>query len=123
MKLLGALLLIELTDLVQAAPASHGLADPAEQPLFTAVAPNPLDPSFIYNTSLGEIRISVGEGVSVTGLVDSEGNALFTPIWGYGTEELGHTWPGRTFEVQSEEPLRVINSSFSIFTHFTWPSP
>ncbi len=30
-----------------------------------------------------------------------------TPVWGYGDSSMGYTWPGRTFEVKSGEPLEV----------------
>ncbi|CAB9524162.1 Multicopper oxidase LPR1 homolog [Seminavis robusta] len=93
---------------VVAEVASTGLADPAHQTLFSVDLPNPLDPSFLFQTSTTTtIEVTVGTGVSDTGLVDANGDKLPTPIWGYGTEATGHTWPGRTFEVTSDEPLRV----------------
>jgi spore coat protein A, manganese oxidase len=95
-----------------AAPASVGLADPSLQSIFKTTAPNPLDPRFRFNTSLGLIEVGVGVGKARTGLVDANGVRLETPIWGYGTEETGYTWPGRTFEVQSRVTLKVrwVNS-------------
>ena len=93
---------------VSGSPASDGLSDPDKQPKFTTIAPNPLDPSFIYDTSTGSVQVSVSEGVSETGLLGPDGvTPVTTPVWGYGTPELGYTWPGRTFEVQSGETLTV----------------
>jgi len=55
---------------------------------------------------LGEIEVSIGEGTARTGLLNAQGEELVTPIWGYGQDD-DHTWPGKTFEVQSDDPLRV----------------
>jgi hypothetical protein len=85
-----------------------GLADPAFQDLFTTEVPNPLDPSFLYDGSSGMLQVSVSAGVAETGLKDNNGNLLSTPIWGYGIDdEIGHTWPGRTFVVTAGTPLNV----------------
>jgi FtsP/CotA-like multicopper oxidase with cupredoxin domain len=83
-----------------------GLSDPAAQPKFMEPVPNALDPGFIYDTSKGKIKVAVGPTVQETGLVDAAGNRLSTPLWGYGSDKF-YTWPGRTFEVQSGEPLEV----------------
>jgi len=92
---------------IDAVPVSSGLSDPDKQPKFTTIAPNPLDPSFKYDTSYGVIQISIGEGTSDTGLVGPDGiTPLSTKIWGYGTRGT-HTWPGKTFEVQSGVTLMV----------------
>jgi spore coat protein A len=84
----------------------HGLSDPAEQPKFMEPVPNALDPGFIYDTSKGKIKVAVGPTVQETGLVDAAGHRLSTPLWGYGSDKF-YTWPGRTFEVRSGEPLEV----------------
>jgi hypothetical protein len=85
-----------------------GLADPALQDLFTMEVPNPLDPSFLYDDSSGILQVSVSAGIAETGLKDSNGNLVSTPIWGYGIDDdIGHTWPGRTFVVTAGKPLRV----------------
>jgi len=106
--LLGSTWLISLPyDAVLAAPLSDGLIDPAMQPMFSVMLPNPLDPSFIYNTSSGYIEVSVSEGEVETGLVDADGEPLSTKIWGYGTPDSSYTWPGRTFQVQRGETMRV----------------
>lgn len=78
------------------------------QPKFINVAPNPLDPFFVYDTSSGVIEVTVSNGTADTGLVGPDGvTQVSTPIWGYGAPELGYTWPGRTFVVQSNELLSV----------------
>ncbi|MBW2160397.1 MAG: multicopper oxidase domain-containing protein, partial [Deltaproteobacteria bacterium] len=84
----------------------YGLSDPAGQPKFMEPVPNALDPGFIYDTSKGKIKVAVGPTVQETGLVDAAGNRLSTPLWGYGSDKF-YTWPGRTFEVRSGEPLEV----------------
>jgi spore coat protein A len=101
------LLLLQSAKIALAAEASPGLMDPSTQPVFQVVVPNPLDPSFIYNTSSGEIDVSVGEGVAETGLVASDSSPILTRVWGYGTPELGYTWPGRTFVQESYQTLNV----------------
>ena len=84
-----------------------GLSDPALQPKFTTAVPNALDPGFIYDTSKGSIKVAVGETVQNTGLVALDGlTPVPTPLYGYGDKGL-YTWPGRTFQVRSYEPLEV----------------
>jgi len=100
-----------------AATQGPGLSDPALQPKFQAVVPNALDPGFIFDTGDGAIRVGVGQTVQQTGLVDGGGNPVSTTVWGYGqltgnpkkprVPGLGYTWPGRTFQVRSYEPLEV----------------
>jgi FtsP/CotA-like multicopper oxidase with cupredoxin domain len=87
-------------------PAISGLSDPAFQPKFEEVVPNALDPGFIFDTSSGRIRIGVDQSVHETGLIDEMGNRLTTTVWGYGADGI-HTWPGRTIQVWSHEPLEV----------------
>jgi FtsP/CotA-like multicopper oxidase with cupredoxin domain len=77
------------------------------QPKFAAAVPNALDPGFIYDTSKGSIKVGVGQSVQYTGLVAPDGvTPVPTTIWGYGDKKL-YTWPGRTFQVRSYEPLEV----------------
>ena len=83
-----------------------GLSDPAIQPKFAEIVPNALDPGFIYDTSKGKIKVAVGQTVQETGLVDTDGNRLPTTIWGYGDDKM-YTWPGRTFQMSSNQPLEV----------------
>jgi len=83
-----------------------GLSDPALQPKFAEIAPNALDPGFIYDTRRGWIKVGVGPTTQQTGLVDDHGNKLWTPLWGYG-DQGEFTWPGRTFQVRSGKRLFV----------------
>jgi spore coat protein A, manganese oxidase len=54
------------------------------------------------------LTVSAGPGYASTGLVGPDGvTYVTTPIWGYGTPQTGHTWPGRTFQVQSNVPTHV----------------
>jgi hypothetical protein len=99
-------------------PLAAGLSDPALQPKFAYPVPNALDPGFIFDTGDNEIRVGVGPATQQTGLVNpTTGGLLYTPVWGYGqltgspknpkVPGLGFTWPGRTFQVRSNEPLEV----------------
>jgi FtsP/CotA-like multicopper oxidase with cupredoxin domain len=87
-----------------------GLSDPAMQPKFANAVPNALDPGFIYDTGkgpVGKIKVAVGETVQMTGLVGPDGlTPVPTAVWGYG-DKMFYTWPGRTFQVRSNEPLEV----------------
>lgn len=90
-----------------AAPARSGLADPVIQPKFEAIVPNPLDPSFQFDTRPGIVEVSVGAGIATTGLVGPDGvTPVDTPIWGYGVDG-SYTWPGRTFTAQENVRLEV----------------
>ncbi len=90
-----------------AATQGPGLSDPAMQPKFAALVPNALDPTFIYDTSKGSIKVGVGQAIQQTGLVAPDGvTPVPTTIWGYGDKKL-YTWPGRTFQVRSYEPVEV----------------
>jgi len=92
---------------VLAVTQGPGLSDPALQPKFSTLVPNALDPTFIYDVKKGKTKISVGQAVQMTGLVGSDGaTPLPTTVWGYGDKQF-FTWPGRTFQVKSNEPLEV----------------
>ena len=92
---------------VAAVTQGPGLSDPALQPKFVEPVPNALDPGFLYDTSTGKIKVGVDQTVQHTGLVGPDGaTPVPTTVWGYG-EQGSHTWPGRTFEVRSYEPLEV----------------
>lgn len=95
---------------VFAVPAAVGLSDPAIQPMFVNPIPDPLAPSFRYkprNKTKNKYKVRVGPSVQQTGLVDSSYNPLSTPLFGYGEPGAAYTWPGRTFEVKSNEPIEV----------------
>ncbi len=94
-----------------AATQGPGLSDPALQPRFVEIAPNALHPGFVYETSKGpsknKIKVGVGQAMQYTGLVGPDGTTRVpTTVWGYGTKQ-AFTWPGRTFQVRSHEPLEV----------------
>ena len=85
-----------------------GLSDPALQPKFNVNVPNALDPGFIYNIKKGKAKISVGQSVQFTGLEDTSNNPLPTTVWGYGDDnDKMYTWPGRTFQMSSNQNLEV----------------
>lgn len=89
-------------------PGLSDPTDPVRAPKFKEIVPNALDPSFIYNTSKGKIKVAVSAAIHQTGLVGNSGNKLLTPIWGYGTQQDKiYTWPGRTFQVRNGEPLEI----------------
>ncbi|WP_372683430.1 multicopper oxidase family protein [Desulfosarcina sp.] len=92
-----------------AATQGPGLSDPSLQPKFMELVPNALDPGFIFDTLKGKkhkIKVAVSQTMQQTGLQDAMGNKLWTTVWGYGEKKL-YTWPGRTFQVRSYEPLEV----------------
>ncbi len=92
-----------------AATQGPGLSDPAIQPKFQAVVPNALDPGFVYDIkNSGKVKVAVGQTAQMTGLVAPDGvTPVPTTVWGYGNKKF-YTWPGRTFEVRSGEPLEVM---------------
>ena len=93
---------------VFAAPAAVGLSDPALQPKFMSLAPNALDPGFKFYSKKGKYKIAMRQTAQMTGLVNPGGVPVPTPVWGYGENGKGVTWPGRTFEVQSGQPIEVM---------------
>lgn len=89
-----------------AVAAREGLSDPALQPKFVELAPNALDPGFLFK-DLNErewpvqkpnFSLSVRETTQETGLIDPRnGRRLKTKIWGYGNDTV--SWPGQTIQV------------------------
>ena len=110
---LGILLVVAcfLSAPVQGQPA---LLDANSHPKFVTPLPNPLDPSFIFQpdgmTATGEPLYNVGmfEFYQSLGLVDAAGSPLLTKVWGYGKTKETATYPGRTFIVQSRQPVNVM---------------
>jgi spore coat protein A len=101
--------LLEGLDLAGAAPTAAGLADPALQPKFSTLAPNALDPSFIFRSPNNKYKIAMQQQVQRTGLIDpGTQRPLATRVWGYGKNGPGGTWPGMTFEAQSGVPVEVM---------------
>jgi FtsP/CotA-like multicopper oxidase with cupredoxin domain len=97
-----------------AIPLAKGLSDPAVQPKFVEDAPNALDPAFFFEPLTagprsGSFDVHVGQTVQETGLRHrGTGRRLGTTVWGYGyADERGVSWPGRTFHVQSHQPVSV----------------
>jgi hypothetical protein len=92
---------------IQAVPLAPGLADPAAQLLFQEIAPNALDPSYIYSPvegypNLNYYNVSMGVGVHKTGLRNDQGEQVKTRIFGYG-QDGDFRWPGKTIVVQSSK--------------------
>jgi len=92
-----------------------GLSDPAMQPLFTNLAPNAMSAAFKYGLNPRSKSISIVMEMvrQYTGLIgirsDGTLGAVSTPVWGYGTDDnVGATWPGRTFERNiNDGPFRI----------------
>lgn len=91
-----------------AAPLAAGLSDPALQPKFLELAPNALDPGFLFQdlnqrgrpAQKPNFSIRARETTQQTGLVHPRsGRRLTTRVWGYGSETV--SWPGQTFQVMS----------------------
>jgi len=84
------------------------LSDPAIQPKFVELAPNALDPGFIFqphpNTDIYHVQMA--QTVQNVGLVNRRGKSVATAVWGYGGSA-GVSWPGPTFEVQKDQPTQV----------------
>ncbi|WP_054692090.1 multicopper oxidase family protein [Desulfosarcina cetonica] len=85
-----------------------GLSDPAAQPKFVELAPNALDPGFLFrdlNENGGPVQkpnfsLRLKEAVQETGLINPKnGKKLQTRIWGYGKETI--SWPGQTIQVMN----------------------
>ena len=91
-----------------AAMLADGLSDPALQPKFVELAPNALDPGFLFK-DLNErgrpahkpnFSIKIRETVQQTGLINPRnGRKLNTKIWGYGNDTI--SWPGQTIQVRT----------------------
>lgn len=87
------------------------LLDPATQKLFEEVAPNALAPEFIFreNDEGGVFKVYITEDEHDAGLKNPEDadEVLYTTIWGYGSKRDEATWPGKTFEVQTNQRIKV----------------
>lgn len=95
----------------EALALNTGLADAAAQPKFFEIAPNALDPDFLYaprGEDVPSYRVVVGRQQTFTGLVDpATGAKLPTTVFGYGPNRRGTAWPGMTFEVKRNRPIQV----------------
>jgi spore coat protein A, manganese oxidase len=80
------------------------LLDPRTVPKFVNPLPNPLDPSFVFQPSVGthyEIGIrQIRQNILGPGFPD-------TPLWGYGNDAQPPTYPGRTFVARRDEQITV----------------
>ncbi|MFV2056250.1 MAG: multicopper oxidase family protein [Thiohalomonadales bacterium] len=85
-----------------------GLSDPALQPMFTEKVRSALDKKFKFkprNDHIYDVRAALT--TQMTGLRNSLGIPLSTPVWGYAAPGDMPTWPGKTFEVKSNHPVTV----------------
>jgi FtsP/CotA-like multicopper oxidase with cupredoxin domain len=87
-------------------PLAAGLSDPALQPKFVELAPNALDPGFLFKDFGGtpsqkpNFHIKASKTKQQTGLIDpSTGKKVTTDLWGYGQNTV--SWPGQTIQVVS----------------------
>ena len=91
------------------AAAAPGLLDPLLVPKFVSAMPNALHPSFIYqpvsgnNYDIGAYPINQDLGLGD----DAGGNRILTDLYGYGTTAATATYPGRSFVVNTNEPINV----------------
>jgi FtsP/CotA-like multicopper oxidase with cupredoxin domain len=91
-----------------AEPAAAGLSDPALQPKFVELAPNALDPAFLFKdlnvdglpAQKPNFSIRAAATKQETGLINPRnGQRLKTNVWGYGNDTV--SWPGQTIQVMS----------------------
>jgi len=91
-----------------AATLGVNLSDPAAQDMFTQIAVNALAPNFKLKANPGNIyNVGMQQAVQMTGLKNALGAPLSTTIWGYSDSGKQATWPGKTFEVQSNQAATV----------------
>lgn len=86
------------------------LLDPINQTMFDAEVPNALHPDFIYepdDTDTNLFKVYINEDLHDAGLKDTHADNLLTTIWGYGSEHEVATWPGKTFEVQRNQHVKI----------------
>jgi len=89
-------------------PHHPKLSDPVLQPKFAELAPNALDPGFLFKdmndrgcaARRPDFRVRIRSAVQQTGLIDPRSKRkLRTKVWGYGQRTI--TWPGQTFQVMN----------------------
>jgi spore coat protein A len=93
------------------------LLDAQTHPKFVTPVPNPLDPSFIFQPdgtvpgSMGDeplYRIGIYQIRQSLGLFDPSGTPLTATVYGYGKDAAGATYPGRSFELPTYQPMNVL---------------
>lgn len=108
-------LFLPMPYLARPAFAAPALLDPLTQPKFVNPLPNPLDPNYIFKptipgngSTLPLFDIRVEPAGHETGLVDpSSGRRLQTTVWAYGTATQPARYPGYSFDVRQNRPIRV----------------
>jgi len=112
-----------LSNRVQAAALGITLSDPALQPLFLENVISALDPRFKFVPRAGNIYdVAARPVMQMTGLRNASGMPLSTPAWGYGSVGMAASWPGKTFEVQSNQPV-TVNWSNELVDAMNTPLP
>lgn len=94
-------------------PPLPDLLDGTEQPKFVNKLVNVLDEDFIFKAVK---KVDHGTEFYVVkrvpfvadlGIVNEKQKRLYTPMFGYASKDQGPTYPGRTFVVNSDEPIKV----------------
>jgi len=97
-----------LINRAHAATLGTNLSDPALQDMFTQTVVNALAPNFKFKAKPGNIYdVSMQQVTQMTGLKNALGAPLSTTVWGYSDSGMQATWPGKTFEVQSNQSATV----------------
>jgi len=116
----------------EAAVLAPNLADPAIQPMFQQTVVNAISRNFkfrsdndhehddeeddreheedrVYEDDRHHVKynLEIRQSSQLTGLVNRFGNPVATTFWGYKGDDDQPTWPGKTFEVRSNEVTRV----------------
>ncbi len=93
-------------DLLGAGCTKFNLSNPSLQPKFVELAPNALNPGFLYKDFGGtpsakpNFHIKASKTKQQTGLINpNTGKKLTTDLWGYGQNTV--SWPGQTIQVKS----------------------
>ena len=88
-------------------PPGVVLLNPLTVSKFQVPLPNPLDPSFIFQTN----QVGIHSFTQDVGLAGAAGQATKTRLYGYGASQATATYPGKTFEVSGAATRRVTWSN------------